>query len=281
MVGVIGLGVEHLKKKPREEIVEVVREAVRLGVNYIDLIWSYPHVVEAVGEGIRDTREDVCIAVHLGSCYSGDKYVRSRSVKRCHDTFEEVLTNLNIGYVDVVNLHYLNRKDWDRVFKQGGVLDLAKQLVEEGKARTIGLSTHNIEMLDRASEIPDINSVMFQVNMANHRLLRRDEVFKKCIESGKGVVAMKVFGKGKLLKRRRKEKFASYMTGGEALTTSIPDESSSVKCLHYALSQSGVVTTVPGCSSVEELRDCLKYLCASDEEKNYRAVLEELFLNQI
>ena len=76
-VSVIGLGVEHLKKKPHEEIAEIIREAIRLGVNYMDLIWSYPHVITAIGDGLKGNRNNVILAAHLGSCYRGDKYIRS------------------------------------------------------------------------------------------------------------------------------------------------------------------------------------------------------------
>lgn len=189
-VGIIGLGVEHLKKKPREEIIEVIQEAISLGVNYFDLIWCYPHIISAIGEGIKGNRDKVTLAVHLGSCYKGEKYIRSRTVKKCRETFEKVLDNLGTDYVDVINLHYLSEKDWHKVFKPGGVFDLAKELVEEGKARSIGASTHDINLLRRIAPMPEINSVMFQVNTANHRLPDRDEAFRLCVENGKGIVAL-------------------------------------------------------------------------------------------
>ncbi len=280
-VGVIGLGIEHLKKKPHEEIVEVIREAVNLGVNYFDLIWSYPHIISAVGEGVRETRENILLAVHLGSCYKEDKYIRSRTVKRCRETFEEVLETLDTGYVDVVNLHYVSKKDWQKVFKDGGVHDLARELVEEGKARSIGLSTHDIDIVRQVAPIPEINSVMFQVNMANHNLSGRDEALNLCRKNGKGIVAMKTFVKGKLLKPGKKEKFPGYTTGGVKMTTRIPKGLTSAKCLHYTLSQPGVTVAVPGASSIEELRDCVNYVNVPETGKRYEAELEELFLNEI
>ena len=40
---VIGLGVEHLKKRSTDYIAEVVRRAIDAGINYFDLVWSFPH----------------------------------------------------------------------------------------------------------------------------------------------------------------------------------------------------------------------------------------------
>ena len=280
-VGVIGLGLEHLKKKPQEEIAEVIKEAIRLDVNYFDLIWSYPHVVKGVGDGINGNRDKAFIVAHLGSCYRGDKYIRSRTVGKCRETFEEVLENLGTDYVDVVNLHYLDKKDWNKVFNPGGVLDLARELVEEGKARSIGMSTHDLNLVKKAAPIPDINSVMYQVNMANHNLPERDKVFNLCKENGKGIVAMKTFAKGKLLKLKKKQKIAGYITGGVKLSTRIPSTMTSAKCLHYTLSQPGVTVAVPGASSIEELRDCVNYVNVPESEKGYASELEELFLNEV
>jgi len=280
-VGVIGLGVEHLKKKAHEEIVEVIREAIRLGVNYLDLIWSYPHVITAIGDGLKGNRDKVTLAAHLGSCYRGDKYIRSRTVNRCRETFEEVLDNLETGNVDIINLHYLSEKDWKKVFEPGGILDLARDLVDEGKARSIGASTHDISILRRIAPIPEINSVMFQVNMVNHRLTDRDEVLKMCMDNGKGIVAMKPFAKGKLLRPKKKEKMASYTTGGIRMEARIPVSMTSAKCLHYVLSQPGVSVTVPGAANLEELRDCVNYVNVPLDEKTYDSELEELFLNEI
>lgn len=280
-VGVIGLGVEHLKKRSQEEIAEVISEALNNGINYIDLIWSYPKVVSGVGDGIRGNREKAFIATHLGSCYRGEKYVRSRVVKRCRENFEEVLDNLDTDYVDVVNLHYVSKPDWDKVFNPGGVFDLAKELVNEGIARSIGLSTHNIELVKKAATIPEINTIMHQTSMANHNNPERDKAFNLCVENGKSIIGMKVFAKAKLLKPKRKEKFAKYITGGQTLTTKIPATNTSTKCLHYSLSQPGVAVVVPGVSNLEELHDCLRYVSASEAERNYDSELEELFLNEI
>ncbi len=112
-------------------------------------------------------------------------------------------------------------------------------------------------------------------------LPERNETFKLCQENGKGIVAMKTFAKGKLLKLKKKEKIAGYITGGIKLTTRIPSTMTSAKCLHYTLSQPGVTLAVPRASSIEELRDCVNYVNVPESEKGYETELEELFLNEI
>jgi aryl-alcohol dehydrogenase-like predicted oxidoreductase len=41
-VSAIGLGTEYLNGQSRETVVSVVREAVDRGVNYFDLVFSFP-----------------------------------------------------------------------------------------------------------------------------------------------------------------------------------------------------------------------------------------------
>ena len=75
----------------------------------------------------------------------------------------------------------------------------------------------------------------------------RDELYHACARHGVGIVAMKPYAAGWL--------FAPENAVGMALTP--------VQCLHYALSQPGVATVVPGCKTVEQMRAALAYLEAA------------------
>jgi hypothetical protein len=44
------------------------------------------------------------------------------------------------------------------------------------------------------------------------------------------------------------------------------------QCLHYALSQPGVTTTVPGCKTMDELKAAIKYLTTTDVEKDFSKI---------
>ncbi len=39
--------------------------------------------------------------------------------------------------------------------------------------------------------------------------------------------------------------------------------------------------SVPGASNIEELRDCLKYINAPEDQKTFETGLEEVLLNEI
>jgi len=276
-VGVIGVGIEHLKNQPVGDVARVIREAVGAGVNYIDLVWSLPNVIRGVAEGVGNSREKVSFAVHLGSCHKKGKYLKSRTPRRCEETFHETLRLLDRDNADVINLHYVKGlTEWDIVTKPRGVLDLAVRLRDNSLGRTVGISTHDYRVVDLAARHPEIGSVMFQVNMANHGLEGRDDALRLCAEKGKGVVAMKPYARGNLLKSGKKVRFAAHHTGGLRYQTKVPEGMTPAKCLGYALSQPGVCCAVPGVKNVEELRGGLAYLDASEVERDFRSELDVL-----
>lgn len=275
-VSVLGVGVEHLKNKSAESIAPVILEAVGHGVNYFDLVWNFPNVIAGVAEGIVGSKGDVHLALHLGSCYREGKYVKSRTPRRCEAVFRESLEQLDTGQV-IINIHYIrNLKEWREVTKPRGILALALRLKDEGLGRAIALSTHDFRVVELAAEHPEIGSVMYQVNMGNHPLEGRDVVLRRCAETGTGVVAMKPYAKGKLLRAGRTVNLSTFDTGGPKRKQKIPLGNTAVKCLSYSLSQPGVRCAVAGIKTIEELFGGLAYIDASETERAYEKELAEL-----
>ena len=272
-VSTLGMGVEHLKRQSKEYIAEVVREAVSDGVNYFDLVWSLPQVIEGVSQGIGDNKE-IHLAAHLGSSHRDGRYVKARGTRKCEETFRETLQRLDEDSVSVINLHYVKGLgQWDEVMKPRGILDLAVSLRDEGLGKIVAISTHSLDVVKLAAEHPEISSVMFQVNMANHDLQGRDGALKLCRDRGMGVVAMKPYAGGNLLKVNKKVKFPEYKTGGVRAVLRIPGSMTNVKCLHYSLSQPGVSCVVSGPKTVQELRSTLSYFHSSEESRSYQSEL--------
>lgn len=272
-VSTLGMGVEHLKWKSKEYTAEVVREAISHGVNYFDLVWSLPQVIEGVSQGIRDNNE-IHLAVHLGSSYRDGRYVKTRGTRRCEETYRETLQRLDEDSVSVINLHYVKGLgQWDELTKPRGILDLAVRLRDEGLGKIVSISTHSLEVVKLATEHPEISSVMYQINMANHGLQGRDEALRLCSDRGMGVVAMKPYAAGNLLKANKKVKFPEHKTGGVRAELRIPGSMTNIKCLHYSLSQPGVSCAVSGPKTVKELQSTLSYFRSSEESRSYQSEL--------
>ena len=278
-VGVIGLGVEHLRESPSDVVCAVACAGFGRGVNYVDLVWSLPSIVMGVSAAIQTVSHRIYTAIHLGSGIRNAKYYRTRKPDECKKYFLEVLEKLPSNVIPIINIHYVNKlKDWRKYSRPGEVLDTAIELKEEGHGRYIAVSTHSVELLSELAEHPSVNSVMFQVNMANHTLAGRDEALKRCETHGKRVVAMKPYAGGRLLKTGMNTKVLGYMRAGKSIEFNVPGHLSSHKCLSYTLDQIGVCCAVSGASKVDEIEDSLDYFEASDTE--YRRELDEI-LEQI
>ncbi len=283
-VGIVGLGMEHLEPETKETLVSVVRTALDNGVNYFDLFMATPDVRDAMGEAIRGRRKEAMITGHLGAVVSDGKTIQSRDPKLALAHFEDLLTRLGTDYIDTIMLFFVDEKeDYDRTFAPGGLADIAIGLKKAGKARFIGMSSHSVPSALRAVRSGIIDILMFPVNptfdlvpgnnarvealwesetyetaAASKRSAIQDKraLYAECARRGVAVVAMKPFAAGWLF---WKENPSSIVL-------------SPVQALHYALSQPGIVTAVPGCKSVAELEECLAYLEASEESRDYSAI---------
>jgi hypothetical protein len=131
----------------------------------------------------------------------------------------------------------------------------------------------------KAIESGKIDVLMVPINLANHALPGKNELLRACVENNIGFVAMKPFAGGKLMQRvltiyGAKDNNWSGISGPTWEKLMQRTQSASpIRCLHYVLSQPGVSTTVPGVKNVKELKENLQYLNATDEEKDYSALL--------
>jgi len=281
-VGIVGLGAEYLEQASEATVTSVVHAAIAGGVNYIDLFLASPGVRDNFGIALQNKRHQVMIAGHLGPVLCDGQYCRSRDKVECEKFFADLLTRLKTDYVDALMLHYVERPDdYETVFSPEGLLGLALKFKKEGKARFIGMSSHNVPVALQAVNSGHIDVLMFPINPAfdtlpgdmkvevsfkeilyhqsgvasNKSMPGREVLYHACAIQNVGLVAMKPYAAGVLFR----ENPTSMM-----LTP--------VQCLNYALSQPAVCTVVPGCKNVAEMNAALAFLEATDEEKDYSAI---------
>lgn len=282
-VGIIGLGAEYLESASRETLTSVLDVAMEAGVNYTDLFMASPDVRDHFGAALAGRRERMIIAGHLGSTMKDGQYFCSRDADHSEQYVDDLLTRLRTDYIDVLMLHFVDEDaDFDRVFGEGGLLEIAKRFQKTGKARMLGISSHVAPVSLRAVRSGEIDVLMFPVNPAldtlpgdlkmeaqwdddtfgksvNDRAMLasdRQELYHACAAAGVSVVAMKPYYAGRL--------FVADNPSGMVLTP--------VQCLAYALDRPGVVAVVPGCRSADEMQAALAYLEADDEARDYSSI---------
>jgi predicted aldo/keto reductase-like oxidoreductase len=274
-VSLIGIGTEHLKKLPAEEIRQIIDYAIRAGVNYFDLVWHLPNIIEGLRQSLQGQSGKALLAFHLGSCIRDGKYERSRDPAYCEKQLIDFLSQLDYDYAPILNIHYIgNIKIWQQINRKG-ILALAQRLRDEGLARFISVSTHDPEVIKLAASTGVIDSVMHQISIANHMYEARSEALRVCNELGVGVVAMKPFAGGLLLKAGKIVKIPAYKSGWKTMVFKVPEFATPAKLLSYTLSQCGVCTAVTGVASLEELKSNLTYFGASAMDRDYAALLAE------
>ena len=272
-VGVIGLGFEHLKAKSEKEVETIVSTALDAGINYFDLVWSLPHLLRGIGSSLGKRRGEVVLAVHIGSGHSNCKYKLSRDPVECETMFMEALKDLGTDYADIANIHYIkDMKTWKQI-KKNGVINAAFSLKNRGMARNLAVGTHSLEVVRLVAEEGLFDSVMYQINLANHCLPDRDTVLDLCKSKGIGVVAMKPFAAGRLLRAGEVTMVQRWQSGGQYLKMMMP-EITTAQCLSYSLSQPGVCVVVAGPSNLTELEGLIGFNDAKKDEVCFEHLLD-------
>lgn len=273
-VSAISLGTEYLIHRPQAEVDAVIHTAIERGINYFDLFWAFPDFRDIMGRAFRGYRDRVLLTAHLGATVENGQGSRTRDPKVAERFFEDYLRRYGTDYVDVLFLHNSDgQEDYNRLMAPGGLLDLAKRLQSQGKARAIGFSGHTAATAQQAAESGAVDVVMFPINLASHAVPGKRELCQSCAAHGVALVAMKPYAGGKLLQAETRMSLMEFQSGGEAMELVKKHPITPVQCLHYVLSQPGVSTIVPGCKNVAELEQALAYWEASEEEKDFSALL--------
>lgn len=254
-VSVIGLGMEHLQPTSSENVKQVVRRAIEMGVNYIDLMIWTAQGFDSLAAALQDRRDGVYLAAHLGVGQTKGHYRRTRDVQESTELFHDILRRLHTDHVDVLHITYLDQPgDYRLATASGGVMELAQRLKREGKTRAVSLSGHNPLVAMQGVREGYLDVAMQPVHIALSNNPKTAQLCAFCAAQGVGLAAMKPFA------------------GGELLQGDLP--LSPAQCLHYTLSQPGVSVAVAGVKSVTELDVDLHYLEAGAAEKDFSAALQ-------
>lgn len=260
-ISAIGLGTEHLKQTG-ENMAEVLRVAIEAGVNYIDVLYSNPEADadfwDSIAPELNRYRDDLILMAHWGP---SDMYPDPAKCQHCLDLALERVDN---DYFEGVMLTVVDSKGtWSGWAQES--LERLRPYREQGRIGTIGLSGHVAPVVAEAARSGLIDVVMFPINLLGHDDEEVKALYRTCAEQDVGLVGMKVYNGGTLLSVK-----------GE------PSGITPVQCLHYALSQP-VATVVPGARNAAEMRATLRYLGATEAEKDYSTVsanIHELLAGQ-
>jgi aryl-alcohol dehydrogenase-like predicted oxidoreductase len=150
----------------RATAIATVRAAVDVGIRWVDTapFYGWGRAEEIVGEALHELRDDVTLLTKCGTVRRPDgSWDDDGSPAAIRADLEASLVRLRTDRVDVLQLH-----DPDpRVPVEESVGAMA-DLVARGKVLHVGLSNHDVELLQRARTVAPITVVQHQWSILHH-----------------------------------------------------------------------------------------------------------------
>jgi len=229
LVTEIGVGAAHVATVDEGE--EALFRAFSLGINFVETGRLYGESEYLIGRALRRLGEGAP-SVH----------VASKTLKRTRDgalnDLEKSLAHLGLDSIDIYQLNDVDEGSWAEVMERGGALEGLREAREQGRVRFIGLTSHSAEVLRRAVESGQFDTIEVKYSPFNRR---GEAVIRLAHRRDVGVIGMKPFGGFGMLGSLRASPLA------EAL--------SPVTLLRYALSNHHLSVTIPGMRFVREVEE--------------------------
>ena len=220
LVTELGSGAASVADVPEGE--ETLLRAFSLGINFVETGRCYKGSEYLIGRVLQ----------RLGQRGSGI-HVASKTLKRSRDgalsDLERSLSHLGLPKVDIYQLNSVDQEAWGQVMANGGALDGLKEARECGLVDYIGISSHTVEVLRRAIESQEFDTIQVKYsafNTAGEALIRLAQ------ERDIGVIAMKPLGGFGMLGWLKSSPHAGFLNARTLL--------------RYALSNQRLSVVIPG-----------------------------------
>lgn len=165
----------HAWSLPEEESRTLLKQAIELGINFLDTANTYSNgsSEEIVGRAIKDftKREDIVLATKVFNRMRPGPNGAGLSRKAIFDEIDNSLRRLGTDYVDLYQIHR-----WDYTTPIEETLEALHDVVKAGKARYIGASSMYSWQFAKALYTSRLNGWTEFVSMQDHvNLLYREE----------------------------------------------------------------------------------------------------------
>ena len=241
------------------QVGEIVKEALDLGVNYVDTAPGYGNAEEGIGPALGKRRKEIILATKLFT----------DSVDDAEKMFSGSLKNLKTDYVDLLYFHQLGIRDIKKAREPDGVFTWILKQKKAGKCRFVGVTSHSRPgRIAAYLETGLVDVLMMPLNFVDDYIYGYEkDVLPVACKHNVGVVAMKVFAGPSVKSGSWQNPNAKPNVGEENIEMAV----------RYALSIPGVATANMGVHNVEQVRQNAKYAAAfkplSDGEREKLAEL--------
>src|SRR5213592_782782 len=192
-LGCMGMSFGYGPAKEKQEMISLLRKAVKLGVTFFDTAEMYGPFTneELVGEALAPFRRQVVIASKFGFKISpkGEQIGLDSRPEHIKEVADASLQRLR---TDVIDLFYQHRVDPDVPIED--VAGAVKDLIREGKVKHFGLSEAGAQTIRRAHAVQPVTALQSEYSLWWRR--PEEEVLPTLEELGIGFVPFSPLGKG-------------------------------------------------------------------------------------
>ena len=248
-VSIVGFGGTWISQLSVDEAVKVVRRAFELGINYFDTAKLDGDSEEKIGAALKDVRDECVIATKTAS----------RTKRESLADFKSSLNRLKTDRLDLIQLHGIDdEKTLRKAMGTDGSLEMCKKARSEGLVDFIGITSHKPNVLIKAIETNEFDTVLVPLNVVTRQAL--EELIPRAKDLGIGVAVMKP------LSAKTSKLITCLYTPSLSLLSDEPelkkllgqDKASMVRsALRFVLAQD-VSVAVTGLQSIEEAETAAK-----------------------
>ncbi|MGB4439742.1 MAG: aldo/keto reductase [Sedimentibacter sp.] len=175
-----------------EEAAGILSYGLDMGINFIDtaqMYKTYDHIKLALA-----SRKDKPIIATKSA---------AASYEDMDAAVKEALDGLGVDHIDIFHLHSA-KMDTGLFEVRKGALECLKYYKKIGTIKAIGVSTHNVKLVEICADNDDIDVVFPLINRVGRGLLNgtvedMENAISKCEKNGKGIYLMKALGGGTLI----------------------------------------------------------------------------------
>lgn len=190
-LGCMGMSYHRSFVPDRKAMIQLLRRAQELGMNFYDTAEAYGPLVneELVGEAVSPFRKDIIIATKFGFKNGKPSEGLDSRPERIRAVVEHSLKSLKTDYIDLLYQH--------RVDPNVPVEDVAgtvKDLIKEGKVKCFGLSEAGEATIRKAHEVQPLTALQSEYSLMTRK--PETDVIKVCEELGIGFVPYSPLSRG-------------------------------------------------------------------------------------
>jgi aryl-alcohol dehydrogenase-like predicted oxidoreductase len=208
--------------------IEMLRYAYDRGIRLFDCADAYgTHLV--VAEALKDKPRDSYVIVTKVWLNKGGAIPEQERLDP-QITVKRLLRELRTEYIDVLQLHCLYDTQWTTIFAEA--MESMEKLKQQGVIRAHGVSSHSNAVTELAAKTAWCDVIHVRLNSEGmnmdgpkddvaKRVEQCVQVTKQAHDAGKGIIAMKLIGEGKmsndLAMRKKSIKFVKELDCVDAM----------------------------------------------------------------